>query len=144
MTDIIEHEGIVENIRDSHLYVKVVQASACASCSVKAHCSSADTKEKLIEVTTNEASSYRVGEQVTVYGELSMGRMAVLLAFIVPFFILIIALFLFMSLWHNDAAASLCALALLIPYYIILWLEKGRMKKRFSFSVKPSASSDHS
>ena len=50
MADTIRHQGIVENINGTHLQVRIVQTSACASCSIKGHCSSADTKEKLIDV----------------------------------------------------------------------------------------------
>ena len=50
MANTIKHQGIVENINGSHLQVRIIQTSACASCSVKGHCTSADTKEKLVDV----------------------------------------------------------------------------------------------
>ena len=74
MADIIKHQGIVENINSSHIKVRIVQTSACAACSAKGHCASADTKEKIIDVTTGDASSYQVGDRVIVFGELSMGN----------------------------------------------------------------------
>ncbi|WP_294590962.1 SoxR reducing system RseC family protein [uncultured Bacteroides sp.] len=137
MANTIRHQGIVENINGSHLQVRIIQTSACASCSVKGHCSSADTKEKLIDVTDPNASSYQPGDRVWVIGELSMGAMAVLLAFIFPFLILIISLFVFMAIWNDEISSSLCSLALLIPYYYILWLNKSRLGKKFSFSIRP-------
>ena len=136
MANTIKHQGIVENISGSHLQVRIVQTSACASCSIKGHCSSADTKEKLIDVI-DESSSYQPGDRVWVTGELSMGVMAVLFAFIFPFLILIISLFVFMAIWNDELRSALCALALLVPYYYILWLNKSRMGKKFSFSVRP-------
>ncbi|WP_277114153.1 SoxR reducing system RseC family protein, partial [Bacteroides stercorirosoris] len=116
MADIIKHQGIVENINGSHVKVRIVQTSACAACSAKGHCASADTKEKLIDVTTGDASSYQPGDRVIVFGELSMGMIAVLLAFIVPFCILVISLFIFMAVWNDELRSALCSLALLIPY----------------------------
>ena len=136
MADTIRHQGIVENINGTHLQVRIVQTSACASCSIKGHCSSADTKEKLIDVI-DESSSYQPGDRVWVTGELSMGVMAVLFAFIFPFLILIISLFVFMAIWNDELRSALCSLALLIPYYYILWLNKSRLGKKFSFSIKP-------
>ena len=136
MADTIRHQGIVENINGTHLQVRIVQTSACASCSIKGHCSSADTKEKLIDVI-DESSSYQPGDRVWVTGELSMGVMAVLFAFIFPFLILIISLFVFMAIWNDELRSALCSLALLVPYYYILWLNKSRMGKKFSFSVRP-------
>lgn len=135
MTNVIRHRGIVESIKGSHLTVRIVQASACASCHIKGHCSSADTKEKTVDVFTEDASSYALGDQVEVIAQLSTGVMAVLLAFVFPFLILLISLFLFMAFWNDEALAALASLGLLIPYYYILWLNKRRMGKKFSFSI---------
>ena len=137
MANTIKHQGIVESINGSHLQVRIIQTSACASCSIKGHCSSADTKEKLIDVTDNNAFSYQTGDRVWVIGELSMGAMAVLLAFVLPFLVLIFSLFIFMAVWNDELASALCSLALLIPYYYILWLNKSKLGKKFSFSISP-------
>ena len=133
----IKHLGIVENIQGSHLSVRIVQTSACAACSAKGHCSSADSKDKIIDVIDTAASSYRVGEKVMVIGETSMGMMAVVLAFIIPFILLIFSLFLFMALMENELYSALLSLAILLPYYFILWLNKTRLKQKFSFTIKP-------
>ena len=121
MANTIRHQGIVENINGSHLKVRIVQTSACASCSVKGHCTSADTKEKLIDVTDINAASYQAGDRVWVVGELSM----------------VISLFVFMAVWNDELSSALCSLALLIPYYYIMWLNKSRMGKKFSFTIRP-------
>lgn len=133
----IKHLGIVENIQGSHLSVRIVQTSACAACSVKGHCSSADSKDKIIDIVDTAAASYKVGEQVMVIGEMSMGMMAVVLAFIIPFVLLIFSLFLLMALLENELYAALLSLAVLVPYYFILWLNKTRLKQHFSFTIKP-------
>ena len=133
----IKHLGIVENIQGSHLSVRIVQTSACAACSLKGHCSSADSKDKIIDIIDTAAASYQVGENVMVVGETSMGMQAVALAFIIPFVLLIFTLFLFMALIENELYAALLSLAVLVPYYYILWLNKTRLKQKFSFTIKP-------
>ena len=117
MANTIKHQGIVENINGSHLQVRIIQTSACASCSIKGHCSSADTKEKLIDVTDDNVSSYQPGDRVWVIGELSMGVMAVLLAFILPFLVLIFSLFIFMAIWNDELGS---ALARWLSLYLII------------------------
>ena len=129
----IKHLGIVENIQGSHLSVRIVQTSACAACSAKGHCSSADSKDKIIDIIDTAASSYQVGEKVMVVGETSMGMMAVVLAFV----LLIFSLFLLMAWIENELYAALLSLAVLIPYYFVLWLNKTRLKQQFSFTIKP-------
>ena len=111
----IKHLGIVENIQGSHLSVRIVQTSACAACSAKGHCSSADSKDKIIDIIDTAASSYQVGEKVMVVGETSMGMMAVVLAFVLPFVLLIFSLFLLMAWIENELYAALLSLAVLIP-----------------------------
>ena len=133
----IKHLGIVENIQGSHLSVRIVQTSACAACSVKGHCSSADSKDKIIDIIDTAAASYQVGENVMVVGETSMGMMAVVLAFVLPFVLLIFSLFLLMALIENELYAALLSLAVLISFYFVLWLNKTRLKQQFSFTIKP-------
>ncbi|MDR0961741.1 MAG: SoxR reducing system RseC family protein [Mediterranea sp.] len=137
MAEIIEHQGIVESTCGSRVRVHIIQASACASCSVKANCSSADTKEKVVDAVTDDASRYRKGDSVIVYGALSMGTAAVVLAFVIPFCILIFSLFACMTLWNDELTAALVSLALLVPYYFVLWLSRSHMKRKFAFSVRP-------
>lgn len=137
MANTIKHLGIVESIEDHHIQVRIVQTSACASCSIKGHCTSADVKEKLIDIAAADTSSYRQGDHVWVVGSLSMGGMAVLLAFIIPFFIVVVSLFVFMALWSNELYAALGALVLLIPYYYILRLNGRWLGRKFSFSIQP-------
>ena len=137
MSHTIEHLGIVENIQGSRVSVRIVQTSACAACGAKGYCSAADSKEKTVDVTCDAPASYSVGQQVYVVGESSMCLKAVLLAFVVPFLLLVTALFLLLQCMDSELYAALSALALLIPYYIILWLYRERLKSSFSFMIKP-------
>ena len=137
MANTIKHQGIVENINGSHLSVRIIQTSACSACSAKGHCSSADSKEKLIDIIDSAASTYQVGQQVMVVGEMSMGMKAILLAFVFPFLLLIASLFILMAVTDDELYASLFSLVLLVPYYFILWLNKSRLKQEFSFTIKP-------
>lgn len=137
MANIIQHQGIVENINDSQIRVRIVQASACAACSAKGHCGSADSKDKIVDVT-DDTHSYKVGDEVMVIGQTSMGMQAVLIAFVIPFIILISVLFIAITLTGgNEALSSIISLAMLIPYYILIWLSRKKLKKNFSFTIKP-------
>lgn len=137
MTNTIKHQGIVESTDGSSIQVRIVQTSACAACSIKGHCTSAEVKEKLIEIANTEGTDYKPGDQVWVLGEVSMGARAVLLAFIVPFVVLVVSLFVLMALCKHELYAALGSLSLLIPYYYILWLNRWHIKKKFSFTIRP-------
>ena len=106
MTNNIKHLGIVENIDGFHLKVRIVQTSACSSCSIKGHCSASETKEKLIDVyNPNPSLNPQVGQRVMITGSASMGMKAVGWAFIMPFLILLVSLFVSMKLTQRRPSA---------------------------------------
>ncbi len=132
----IQHQGIVENINGTQVKVRIVQTSACSGCSAKAHCSSAESKEKIIEID-DVSDVYHVGDEVMVTGEMSVGMKAVGYAFVLPFLVLVISLFAFMAVWNDELLASAVSLSLLAGYYLILWMNRTRLKRKLSFTIKP-------
>ena len=136
MADIIKHRGIVEKVDGSHIVVRIVQTSACSSCSAKGLCNASESKEKQIDVY--EANpSYRIGEEVMVCGTTSMGMRAVLLAFGVPLLILVLALGVSMKLTGEDALLSSgIALVSVVPYYIGIYFCKDKLNRTFSFMIE--------
>lgn len=138
MNNNIKHLGIVESIDGSHVRVKILQSSACSSCSVKGHCNISETKEKIIDIHDKEsAECCLVGQQVMVCGTTSMGMKAVFLAFVLPFVVLLASLFVTMRVTDGDEATSaLVSLCTLIPYYIIIYLLRNKISRTFSFTLE--------
>ena len=138
MNNNIKHLGIVESIDGSHVRVKILQSSACSSCSVKGNCNISETKEKIIDIHDKEsADCCSVGQEVMVCGTTSMGMKAVVLAFVLPFIVLLTALFVTMRVTDGDEATSaLVSLCTLIPYYIIIYLLRNRISRTFSFTLE--------
>ena len=136
MADIIKHRGIVEKVDGSHIVVRIVQTSACSSCSAKGLCNASESKEKQIDVY--EANpSYQIGEEVMVCGTTSMGMRAVLLAFGVPLLILVLALGVSMKLTGEDALLSSgIVLVSVVPYYIGIYFCKDKLNRTFSFTIE--------
>ena len=134
MGGVIEHEGTVVSIEGRIVKVLIEQTSACAACHAKAMCNASESKEKIIEVE-DHSGAYEVGEQVTVWGQTSLGMQAVLLAFVVPLFIILVALIAGTELHWSETATGLSGLLLLVPYYYIMYRMRGRLKKRFVFRL---------
>ena len=136
--NIIRHKGIVEDITEHHVKVRIIQTSACAACSVKGHCNASESKEKIIDVYDILANSYLIGEEVQLCGTTSMGMQAVLLAFGVPFVVVMTVLFFAMEATNgNELFAALASLLGLIPYYLILYMFREKLKTKFSFIIEP-------
>ncbi len=138
--NIVKHKGVVQQVGDSRLTVRILQTSGCSSCSIKAHCTSAESKEHLIEVEDMNASRYHAGEEVWITGSTAMGRQAVWYGYVLPLFIIVGLLFV-LSFWLKDQGEltiGLCTLICFIPYYFLLYyFGKDKMKKKFSFTVMP-------
>lgn len=136
MTNVIYHQGIVEDIDGSHVRVRIEQTSACSGCSIRSRCTAVDSIEKLIDVTMPKDATFIVGDHVQIVGEVSLGLHAVMWAFVWPLLILLFFLLLFIIWSGNEILSSLGAVVLLIPYYYILWLKRAKFKQKFLFTIK--------
>lgn len=135
MAAIIRHEGIIDTVSPHAVVVRILQSSACSGCQVKNICHAADSKEKLVEVSGCDTSSFSVGQTVVVAGTEQMGWRAVLFAFGIPLVLLFIALVLTLAVTGNEKMAALAAIAVPVPYYVVLFLCRNRMKKDFKFEI---------
>ena len=83
----IKHDGIVIAVNgDGTVLVRIVQTSACASCKAKAMCASAESKEK--EILAIGDGLLAIGDEAEVVVQQKMGRKAVLLAYMLPFVVM--------------------------------------------------------
>ena len=130
----IRHEGIVESIGAKSCLVRILQASACSSCSARQLCRSSESKEKMIEVK-GHYPTLQVGDNVTLIGSVRQGLRASVLAYIIPLIIMLIALFVGTRL-GGDGIGALAALLFLAIYYGILFLFRDKLDKHFSFKIE--------
>lgn len=146
MDNRIRHDGLIESIDGEHITVRIVQMSACASCHVADKCHTSESKVKMIDVWTKNYSRYQVGQKVVVLAESKVGMLAVLIGFVVPVLLVLLAvvLGLFLTsadgLWHveepyNQAYAALGGLVILIPYYYVVYLNRDALQTRLAFSL---------
>ena len=133
-TETIKHEGIVESIGAECCSVRIIQASACSSCSARSLCRSSESKEKVIEVG-GHYPTLRVGDSVILVGSVRQGLRASVLAYVVPLFLMLIALFIGTKL-GGDGTGALAALLVLAVYYGVLFLLRDKLGKRFAFRIE--------
>ena len=122
----VTHEGTVVKVDGNNVFVRIVQTSACASCSLSRHCNSAESKEKTV-VAQAGADSFRVGESVWVSVSSSLGHKAVSLGFGIPLALLLAVVMAVSGLTDNEPLAALCGVGVLIPYYILLYVFRARI-----------------
>ncbi|MBQ6203392.1 MAG: SoxR reducing system RseC family protein [Prevotella sp.] len=137
MSNKISHSGIVDSIEDDCLHVRILQASACASCKAAGHCNAAEQKEKIVDVYgIADAKTYKVGQPVNVVATTGTGMKAVMLAFVIPFVILIAVLFAGSLLTDDEALLAMVSIVCLVPYYLILYWCRDKLQQKFTFYVE--------
>ena len=135
---LITHPGTIQKIEGKKVFVRVLAQSACASCHVKGACTVADLADKIVEVHSDTTSGIEVGDDVTVAMKQSLGTRAVLLAYLLPFLLVIASLIIILSLTGKELLAGLVSLIILVPYYLGLYLLRDRMRKTFYFEIQHS------
>jgi len=133
--DNITHDGIISEISKDNIRVMIVSKASCASCQVKGACSASDIEEKVVDVKRGLYDNYNVGDKVTVMMDQALGTWAVMFGYFFPFLVLLIGLIVFTQVFTNQGLAGLLALLLLVPYYTILYLARGKMEKTFRFRI---------
>jgi sigma-E factor negative regulatory protein RseC len=136
MSNKIRHSGVIESIEDGCIHVHIVQTSACAACKVAGYCNAADSKEKVVDVYCNNDALYKTGQQVTVSASGKVAAKALLWGFGIPFVLMVTVLVLVLLLTDDEGWAALGALAVLIPYYILLWFLRDNMREQLSFVIE--------
>ena len=116
--------------------MRILQTSACAACKVASHCNASDKKVKIIEVFCDDAASYQIGQEVRVTASRQVAANALLLSFGLPFLLLMLILIVTLKLSGNEGIAAIAAIASLVPYYLVLWLFKDRIRQRLAFALE--------
>ena len=137
----IKHDGIIIALNeDGTALVRIVQTSACAACKAKAMCASAESAEKEMTVMLLGDGQWAVGNEVEVMVQQKMGWKAVVLAYLLPFFVMLAVMFIGNAIWAVReeilGTVALCAMAL---YYLVLGMFKDKLQKEFSFTARKRA-----
>ena len=132
-TETIRHEGVVESIGANSMTVRILQASACSSCSARQLCRSSESKEKLIDVRGHRPT-LAVGDKIVLEGTVHQSRRASLLAYVVPLVVMLVCLFVGTKL-AGEGIGALAALLSLALYYGVLFLLRDKIEGEFEFRI---------
>ena len=135
MEELIRHTGVVMSVSGETAHVQIVQTSACSACKARSMCMSSESQAKEMDVIMLEPM--QVGDQVEVEVRERLAWKAVLLAYILPFIVMlgIIVVLDYTTGWSEAVVGtlSLCGIAL---YYIGLSVFKHRLQKQFVFTAR--------
>ena len=138
MSEDIQHGGIITAIRNGVIDVRIEQTSACADCHAQKSCTLFGKQDKIIEIPQPENLSFAVGDEVLVLEKRSLGMKAVLYSYVLPLFIMFLMLIMLKLMNKSDIFAGVVSLVMLVPYYMLFFLFKDRLKNTFVFTIKKS------
>lgn len=131
----ISHSGIIDSISGEMVRVRIVQSSSCSACKVASYCSSAESKEKLIDVKSSNPQRFKVGQKVNITTDTSNGAKAVILAFAIPAVLLITAVATSIIVGMSEALAALIGILILVPYYLAIYFMNDTLSKELTFRI---------
>lgn len=135
--DCVEQKGIVIKKQEDKVIVKIEQKSTCSSCHARGACTSLDKKDKEIEIKTKDTQNYNIGDEVIITISAKLGMKAVLIAFVLPLILLVIALFLSIKLFSlTQSLSALVSLLVVAAYYFFLYKQNLFLSKEFNFLIK--------
>lgn len=135
MSQTIHHEGVVESLEGTVVRVRIMQASACSACHAHGVCMAADSKEKIVEALC-EDHTLQAGDKVDVVIAERTGWKAILLAYILPFVVLMGVLGGMNLSGESEAIAGVVAICAVGMYYIVLHFFRHRLQREFSFQIR--------
>lgn len=136
---IASHDGIVTAVKSGRVSVQIESVSACASCAAHGKCGFAESKNKTVEVPSEEWQRYREGDRVTVHIDESRGMLAVWLAYVLPAVLMLAVIIIFSLLHMPEWAVVLAAFAVLGIYIAVLYLRRRRVESHFTLTLSPNS-----
>lgn len=136
MSNKIKHAGVVDGVEGECVRVRILQSSACSACKVAAHCNASETKEKIIDVMDADASHYQKGDRVMVVADTAVGFRASLYGYLLPLILMVVTLVGVLAATHSEGLAAVSALGILVPYYVLLFLMRNKLRNRLSFTLE--------
>lgn len=135
--DCVEQKGIVIKKQEDKLVVKIEQKSTCSSCHARGACTSLDKKDKEIEIKSKDTANYNIGDEVIITISTKLGMKAVLIAFVLPLILIVLALFLSIKIFSlSQSLSALISLLVLSAYYFFLYKQNLFLSKQFNFTIK--------
>lgn len=129
-------EGIVRAIHGDQIEVEITISSACSECHAKSICIPSDHKRETVLAQSLYNEHFEVGDKVQLVLKGSAGGKAVVLAYLLPFLVLMVALFGTYAITKSELAGVIVSVVFVVIYYIILKTQNKKIEQNFQFFVK--------
>lgn len=132
----IKHSGIVAEVTPFEVKVRIVARSACAGCHARAVCGASSGESRIIPIPRRDDGTFKAGDMVNVTVRQSQGFKAVLIAYIIPLFILLVLLLTLSRFFENELVTGLGSIGFVALYYLVLAQFRDKLNSGFVFTVE--------
>ncbi len=134
--DTICKEGIVRSVNGEDVEVEIIVQSACSECHAKSICMPSDKRKETVTAKNVHRIALNTGDKVQLAMKTSSGNKAVLWAYILPFVVLMAALYGMYAITQNELHSVIVSLCLVVVYYVALKKRNRKFEKEFQLHIK--------
>lgn len=116
-----ERAGIITAVGKHTVTVTFKRSEACGGCAVRNFCHAGNDGENKVEIKVVDASSYRVGERVTLTISEKSAVYAAFIAYALPLVLTLAGLFIPLAAGAGEDTAAFSTLAAPALYYLLLF-----------------------
>jgi sigma-E factor negative regulatory protein RseC len=131
----VRQSATVLRVEASTIEVEVCRPEACAACKARGVCSEGGGAGKRMTLV-NDGQGYAVGERITLVLRRSAGLKAVVIAYLVPVFLIVGALLAFQAAQVRDTVAALATLGMVGLYFLSVRLLRGRIDRGMTIEIE--------
>ena len=98
-------------------------------------CYMGESEERVIDIS-DFTGDIKAGDTVEILMTRTMGNKAIVLGYMIPFVLLISVLLIMNLLGAREWISGLVSLTALVPYFIILYLLRDKLRKTFTLTAR--------
>lgn len=135
METIATHPGTVVATREGVIEIQITAYGACNTCEAQKKCGFAETKNKTVIVRSKEWGTYQAGDRVMVHINKSLGLLSVLIAYVLPAIVLIMAVSVPVAFGVSEGLSAIIGIVSIGAYFMILYSQRNKLEKKFTFTI---------
>ena len=113
-------QAVVKEVQDTYIIAEIVIQSACAACHAKGACGVSERKQEKLKIDLPNPEIFTVGEVVSIEMKQTLGMKAVVIAYLFPFIVLALGLFVTYALTKQELVSVGVSFGLTAIYYFII------------------------
>lgn len=131
----IEHKAVISKIEGAKIWAIISTQSACAHCQAKGACNLEQCQNKEIELYSKNPSQYKIGQEIVVGFANSTAFWALFLGYLLPLIVFLSVFVISKFLNFDEFDCGVFSIISLIPYYLMLNLQKKYLKRKFEIKI---------